>query len=583
MRDMAGETIVRAPLDADATTAPGTCVADPDAIREFLSGVMDSDAEYGLRLDAVQRAHAESLAAVEKAEKAARKSADEELAAAKERAARARDAATAKANREFREHKRAIEEHQKELGNIETRLEVRCPGTLRRGIGQTPEAVTPRISPFLGTTAEDHIALVAKRVSDARDVVSEYEKRSVSRDAAVFWGWAAGIVMCIIIWCAFLPKAHLPAAQHTFVFLMGLAIPFGLAAWTIRASRQQREQADRTLGACAEGRKACLVALDSATRERDAAIDRSDRERVAAVDFAKNQYHSRLRLSATEHHDSSAAAEGACRDAMSTIGAQLAQLAAGYREFISRCLSVREGGSLTDRPWEGWEPAGSAAPALRVGTLRVATPNFARLFPEQVEFVVPALLPFRGGRGLLVEVAGERGAANGMMQSAMLRLLATIPPGKVKFICIDPVELGHNVSAFMHLQDYDDSLVTGKAWTEPQQIERILADITEHMETVIQKYLRQDYPTIEDYNEKAGEVAEPYRVVVVFDFPVNFSETATRRLVSIMRNGPRCGVYPFVVMDTKKPLPYGVQRSQLEEFAVVLKDGRQAPASNSAI
>ena len=90
---------------------------------------------------------------------------------------------------------------------------------------------------------------------------------------------------------------------------------------------------------------------------------------------------------------------------------------------------------------------------------------------------------------------------------------------------------GENFAAFMHLADYDELLVTSRIWTEPQQIEQRLADLTAHMENVIQKYLRNEFETIEEYNAQAGEVAEPFRVLVVANFPANFNETAARRLV----------------------------------------------------
>lgn len=65
-------------------------------------------------------------------------------------------------------------------------------------------------------------------------------------------------------------------------------------------------------------------------------------------------------------------------------------------------------------------------------------------------------------------------------------------------------------------------------------------------------------------------------MLVVFDFPVNFNETAARRLVSIAQNGPRCGVYAIVLMDTDKPLPYGFNSADLEQNAEVIawQDGR---------
>ena len=86
------------------------------------------------------------------------------------------------------------------------------------------------------------------------------------------------------------------------------------------------------------------------------------------------------------------------------------------------------------------------------------------------------------------------------LQNVMLRLLTTLPPGKVRFTIIDPVGLGENFAAFMHLADYDEQLVTSRIWTEPAHIEQRLADLTEHMENVIQKYLRNEFASIEEYN-----------------------------------------------------------------------------------
>jgi len=101
----------------------------------------------------------------------------------------------------------------------------------------------------------------------------------------------------------------------------------------------------------------------------------------------------------------------------------------------------------------------------------------------------------------------------------MLRFLTGLPPGKVRFTIIDPVGLGENFAAFMHLADFDEKLVTAQIWTEPRQIEARLTDLTDHIASVIQKYLRNQYKSIEEYNRAAGEVAEPYRVLVVANFP----------------------------------------------------------------
>jgi hypothetical protein len=88
----------------------------------------------------------------------------------------------------------------------------------------------------------------------------------------------------------------------------------------------------------------------------------------------------------------------------------------------------------------------------------------------------------------------------------MLRLLATTPAGELHFTLVDPVGLGQNAAAFMHLVDYDPELVDDRFWTEPRHIEERLARLTEHIGTINGKYLRNQYQTIEDYNRAAGEV-----------------------------------------------------------------------------
>ena len=169
---------------------------------------------------------------------------------------------------------------------------------------------------------------------------------------------------------------------------------------------------------------------------------------------------------------------------------------------------------------------------------------------------MPAILPFPDRGSLLIRASEEgRDKANEVLQAAMLRFLTSIPPGKVRFTIIDPVGLGENFAAFMHLADYSELLVTSRIWTETPHIEQRLADLSAHMENVIQKYLRNEFETIEEYNVHAGEVAEPFRVLVVANFPANFSEAAARRLISIVTSGARCGVYTLMSVDTKQPVP----------------------------
>jgi len=187
-----------------------------------------------------------------------------------------------------------------------------------------------------------------------------------------------------------------------------------------------------------------------------------------------------------------------------------------------------------------------------------------------VSWTQPAILPWPVESSLLIKTtAEEKETASAMMQALMLRIATGIPAGQSRFTIIDPLGLGKQYAGFMHLADHDELLVTSRIWTEPQLIEQRLADITDHMEVVIQKYLRNEYESIGAYNAEA-EVPEPYRFVVVANFPANFNETSARRLASIASSGARCGVYVILSVDTQQQVPSGFSLADVEQHATVL-------------
>lgn len=187
--------------------------------------------------------------------------------------------------------------------------------------------------------------------------------------------------------------------------------------------------------------------------------------------------------------------------------------------------------------------------------------------PERIE--TPLALTLPGPSSLVIDHDAEgRDRTLATLRALMLRILGAFPAGKVRFTMADPVGLGQSFAGFMRLADREPSPVGLRIWSEPTQIERQLADLTEHMQTVIQKYLRADYATIEDYNEAAGEIAEPYRFVIIADLPQALTETGAQRLASILESGPRCGVYALLAGDLGSKLPPTLTADTLAEHAV---------------
>lgn len=208
-----------------------------------------------------------------------------------------------------------------------------------------------------------------------------------------------------------------------------------------------------------------------------------------------------------------------------------------------------------------WTPPEQFAHAAQFARLDVdvaklagALPRNPRLaLPGPASFSVPLLLTVPQLGSLLVETKGEgREQAIATLNDTVLRLLASAPPGRLSFTLVDPVELGRSFSGLMHLGDYDDRLINSRIWTQPAQIEAQLANLNDHIEKVSQMYLRNEFATVADYNAQAGRISERYHFLVVADFPASFSDTAMRRLTSIVASGARCGVHTLLHWDQRK-------------------------------
>ena len=333
-----------------------------------------------------------------------------------------------------------------------------------------------------------------------------------------------------------------------------------------RFDRLKTEYTNRRAQALNSTNERYPAMMTSLTAQRDEALEVAHGEYPGRLEKLKSQHEGDLKrldelrqanLTAINQQFNADWSE-MTRDWMSAV--EQTRLAAEQMTENTTAISQ----AWADLAFGSWTPPSAIPAGVNLGDFRLSLddieyglPDDERLTPPATEFPLPAMLPFPNQTSMLIRATGSEGrqAAVNVLRVAMLRLLTTLPPGKVRFTIIDPIGLGENFSAFMHLVDYDELLVTSRIWTESSHIEQRLGDLTEHMETVFQTYLRNEFKTIEEYNDFAGEVAEPYHFLVIAGFPSNFSEQAARRLISILSSGPRCGVYTLMSVDPQLTMP----------------------------
>ena len=169
---------------------------------------------------------------------------------------------------------------------------------------------------------------------------------------------------------------------------------------------------------------------------------------------------------------------------------------------------------------------------------------------------LPIALHRRLHSGLVIRAASNQmGHAVDLIHQIMWRLLSGTSGGRTKLTLIDPIGRGQNFTSFMSLVDHDPTLVSHRVWTTESQIENRLGEIAQHAEDVLQSSLRDQFQRVEDYNQLAGSMAEPYQAIAAVGFPEGLTRGAYKHLRALIESGVRCGLFVLMVCDQEHRWP----------------------------
>ena len=209
------------------------------------------------------------------------------------------------------------------------------------------------------------------------------------------------------------------------------------------------------------------------------------------------------------------------------------------------------------------------------GRIRRAQPDLTRLtagdvrkkasFPRNIalgrihvqggglDIYVPRSVPFPFSRPVYLEETGQ----NDRVHRLFLRLLYTLPIGRVEFHVYDGLGLGQTVSPFNRLFSEKALFPAGKVLSYPAEIKECLKNMAAYAEDLIQNVFTSGLPDWDSYNRalyRKGEEKKllPYKVLSLFELPEGLDDDGFEYLLKLARHCERCGILLLFSFDGRR-------------------------------
>jgi hypothetical protein len=238
------------------------------------------------------------------------------------------------------------------------------------------------------------------------------------------------------------------------------------------------------------------------------------------------------------------------RESRALVDAKTAEVLA-VAEPKARLLADRLAPGLASIPpndarWRSRQLVGAGVPSyLRVGELDRGTP------------VVAPLLRTNGWK----VTADRNESARRLLQSVALRLVAAAEPFRLRIDAFDP-RLTGMMGLLGHLTTKYPQLVP-RATHTAEQLHTVLSGLVDVSSLRASRQAQLGHRRFEDLIRETGQVTDPYRLVILFDYPAGIDSLAQRDLLRLAATAGERGICFLVHHDPSTTSETDIDTKQL--------------------
>ncbi|MCW2864133.1 MAG: cell division FtsK/SpoIIIE [Actinoallomurus sp.] len=261
--------------------------------------------------------------------------------------------------------------------------------------------------------------------------------------------------------------------------------------------------------------------------------------------------------------DAEAALERAREAAAATDGPETDAKLEEWRECAHEAAP-----GLASAPWKRWPaqpgPSEDGPSLYRIGSVVGDIPSQAGEVPEPAQEAavraveIPALVPLLDAGHLRINGA-DMATADAVVDSLLVRIVATARPGSVRISLYDPRRLGAGLGGFHALSRPGLLTVYGV-----EELKDLLGSLDRDIRRIQRDVLGGGHSSLAALAEATGRRPEPWQVVIVQSPVRDFRDDEIAHLQSVMHAGAACGIHVICRDAHMTPAP-GIETIQIGE------------------
>lgn len=170
-------------------------------------------------------------------------------------------------------------------------------------------------------------------------------------------------------------------------------------------------------------------------------------------------------------------------------------------------------------------------------------------------FRVPYIIDFRSFSNIQLECENDDVIkTTPAVRSIVTRLFCNMLAGRVKFTFFDLIAQGQTFAPFMQFisaSPTSRNIVNQGTCTDIARAENLLEGLENSVRDINANIYTRDYSSVIEYNEVSEPNVLPVNIIVVMNYPEQFSDEAVAHIERIVRHSKRCG-YHFLFVGSGK-------------------------------